>query len=965
MQTPKNSPKIGLYKSFPPELGVFTWVYYYMNYFNRNFIARLVFCTFTALQLLKVSAKADEAKNMEFFEKKVRPLLLEHCSKCHSSQEKKTKGGLDLDTRESTLQGGDTKAAIVPGKPTESLLIQSIGYNSDIKMPPKGKLSEQAIADLTEWVKMGAPDPRTKTAAKKNSNGNISNAADWWSFQPMKKDFPSLANLPKESNPIDYFILEKLKGAGIAPAKEASRTVLIRRLYLDLVGLPPTPEKILAFENDTSVNAYEKLVDELLQSPHFGERWARHWLDVVRFAQSSGGGRTAVFPDAWRYRDYVIQSFQKDKSFQNFIHEQIAGDLLEAKTNSEREANLVATGFLAMGPTNFERQDKKILEMDVVDEQLDTIGKAFMGMTIGCSRCHDHKFDPIPTKDYYSMAGIFKSTKTLIHDNVSRWVDRQLPMDPEDEKKLADHNNAIARLEQQIKASKGGKPSKAKILALADIEGIVVDDSQAKKVGNWTISTFKNHFIGEGYSHDDNADKGEKTICFTPEIKTTGKYDVYLAYVEGTNRAENVPVTIFHAEGEKVVHVNMQKAPDIEGRFIHLGQFKFENSGQGFVLVSNTGTKGHVVADAVQFLPTDQNNKIVKSKIATAETKSDVKQLEGQLKELKSKSPTKVVAMGVDEEKKIGDINICIRGNVHTPGAIAPRGFIQAVKVENPPKIPNNQSGRKEFAQWLGDSTNSLTHRVYVNRIWHWLFGSGLVRTTDNFGTTGETPSHPELLDFLTTEFIRNNYSTKKMIRLMVTSKTYRQSSENSSADIDTDNRLFGKMNRKRLEAEVIRDSMLSVSNRLDLTNGGANMPANLSTEYGYKFTDTRRSIYTPVFRNTLPELFEVFDFPDPNLVIGKRNVSTIAPQALYLMNNPFVIAESQAAAKELLQIPDFNDYQRAERMYLIVIGRHPTGLEKEKILKFLASDGKRSPQESWALLFQAMFSTLDFRYYH
>ena len=347
------------------------------------------------------------------------------------------------------------------------------------------------------------------------------------------------------------------------------------------------------------------------------------------------------------------------------------------------------------------------------------------------------------------------------------------------------------------------------------------------------------------------------------------------------------------------------------------------------------------------------------------ESKSDLKKLEDQLKELKSKSPAKVVAMGVEEEKKIGDINICIRGNVHTPGAIAPRGFIQAVKVQNPPKIPDSQSGRKEFAQWLGDSTNSLTHRVYVNRVWHWLFGSGLVRTTDNFGTTGEVPSHPELLDFLTTEFIRTNFSTKTLIRLLVTSNTYRQSSENASADIDIDNRFFGKMNRKRLEAEAIRDSILLASNRLDLTNGGANMPANLSTEYGYKFTDTRRSIYTPVFRNTLPELFEVFDFPDPNLVIGKRNVSTIAPQALYLMNNPFVIAESQAAAKELLKIADFNDYQRAERMYLVVLGRHPNDQEKEKILKFLASDGKRSSQESWALLFQAMFSTLDFRYYH
>lgn len=907
----------------------------------------------------------EDAKGVEFFEKKIRPLFLEHCSKCHSSQDNKVKGGLSLDTRESTLKGGDTKAAIVPGKPEESLLIQTLGYNGDIKMPPKGKLSDQAIADLTQWVKMGAPDPRTGNSAntaKKNSPGTQS---DWWSFQPVKAPrIPTPGNAAYSENPVDRFLLKKMEDAGITPAKEASRANLIRRLYYDLVGLPPSPEKILAFENNTSPGAYENLVDELLKSPQFGERWARHWLDIVRFAQSSGGGRTTVFPDAWRYRDYVISSFQEDKAYNRFLMEQIAGDLVEARSNREREANLVATGFLALGPTNFERQDKKILEMDVVDEQLDTIGKAFMGMTLGCVRCHDHKFDPIPISDYYALAGIFKSTRTLIHDNVSRWVDRPLPMEPEAEKALKESTEAIAKLEEQIKGQKKKKPGNAKkAVAVADLDGIVVDDIQAKKVGNWMSSTSRGTFIGEGYIHDENKDKGEKTVTFTPDIKVTGKYEVLLAYSEGNTRSPSVPVTIFHADGEKIVQVNMKKAPDIDDRFVSLGQYRFENSGQGFVIVSNMDTKGHVTVDAVQFLRVDDAPKVARSNPAATES-PDLKKLEDKLKELKAKAPPKVVAMAVEDEKKTADIRVCIRGNIHTPGELVKRGFLQAVKIKNPPQIPADQSGRMEFALWLGNTEHSLTYRVYVNRVWSWIFGSGIVRTVDNFGTTGETPSHPELLDYLVGEFTRNGFSTKKLIRLLVTSKAYRQASENPAANGDIDNRLFARMNRKRLEVEAIRDSILTVSSHLDGAMNGPNMPAGLSTEYGYKFTDRRRSIYTPVFRNTLPEIFEVFDFPDPNLIVGKRNVSTVAPQALYLMNNPFILSESQAAAEELLKLTDLSNDQRTERMYLLVIGRKPTESEVSRVNAFLNRPDAKSPQDSWSLLFQAMFSTLDFRYY-
>lgn len=915
---------------------------------------------------------AEEAKDLEFFEKKIRPALVENCIKCHSETDKKVKGGLALDSKEGIARGGETGPAIVPGKPELSLLVKVINYDGDMKMPPKGKLPPEVVADITKWVKMGAPDPRTnnKPSIAKQDKNNLM-GQNWWSFAPLGNfKVPQTNKISR--NEIDNFIISRLEKENLSPSPEASKMTLVRRLYFDLTGLPPTQEQIIEFLSDGDDNAYEKLVDNLLKSPHFGEKWGRHWFDIVRFSESSGGGRTAVFPDSWRYRDYVIQSFNKDKPLNRFILEQLAGDLLPAKDNQEQANNIIATSFLALGPTNFERQDKKILEMDVIDEQLDTLGKAFMGLTIGCARCHDHKFDPISTHDYYAMAGIFKSTKTLIHDNVSRWIDRRLPVDAETEKKINEHDTLVKLLENKIKELKktstkvdAGK----KIIDPKELDGIVLDDTKAKKVGPWTVSKFSNFFIGTGYLHDENKNKGEMTLSFTPDFPKAGKYEVLLAYQGGQTRANNVPVTIFHGDGETVVHVNMQKTPEVDGRFVSLGQFRFENSGQNFVMVSNMDTKGHVTVDALQFIPVgDTAVKTVKksTKEEPLETK-DLKKLENELKELKSKGPVKPVAMSVEDEKKPANINICIRGNIHTPGAVVPRGFISTVKVANPPKIPENASGRLEFAKWIGDDSNPLTARVYTNRTWSWLMGSGLVRTTDNFGNTGEKPSHPELLDFLTTAFIKDNWSTKKLIRMIVTSHTYRQVSEESdlSRQKDPENKSFSHMNRKRLEAESIRDAILMASGKLDLTMGGSNIIPGTTTEYGYKFTDSKRSVYTPVFRNNLPEIFEVFDFPDPNLVVGRRNVSTIAPQALFLMNNPFIIEKSNEAAIHLQKESDLSDTQKIEKIYFKVLGRPATPMEQSKVLAFLQDKSEKEKNHAWALVFQAMFSTLDFRYLH
>ena len=385
--------------------------------------------------------------------------------------------------------------------------------------------------------------------------------------------------------------------------------MLIRRVFYDLTGLPPTPAEVDAFAEDADPEAYEKLVDKLLASPRFGERWGRHWLDIARYGESVTL-RGFVFKEAWRYRDYVFDSFNGDVPYDRFLREQIAGDLLPARTSADRAGQLVATTYLMMGNTNLEEQDKKQLRMDVVDEQLDVIAKGLLAQTVTCARCHDHKFDPIPTKDYYALAGILRNTRTLEHANVSKWLEAPLPASSEMEAAIKKHEAAVAAVQEKIKAAKAKAPSAEQtakgVLALKDVPGIVVDDTKAQKVGEWKDSTFSGTYIGTGYTHDLDTGKGQKTITFQPELPASGRYEVWLAYSPGGNRAASVPVTVFSADGEKVLHIDMQKTPPIDGRFVSLGQFRCEKDGQSFVLISNEGTKGHVTADAVSFIPADK-----------------------------------------------------------------------------------------------------------------------------------------------------------------------------------------------------------------------------------------------------------------------------------------------------------------------------------------------------------------------
>jgi Protein of unknown function (DUF1553)/Protein of unknown function (DUF1549)/Planctomycete cytochrome C len=940
--------------------------------------ARSGFATVGLLAILfgPMPSKADEPEGISFFERKIRPVLVKECYSCHSSEAKRIKGGLRLDSKVGLLKGGDSGPALVPGKPDESRLIDALRYDG-IEMPPRSKLPDEIVADFEKWVNLGAPDPRDGKVTPVRTGIDIETGRQAWAYQqPKRHEPPTVTDVDWPRTDIDRFILAPLEARAIRPTGDADRASLVRRVHYDLVGLPPTPEVIASFVADTSPDAYEKLVDRLLASPRFGERWGRHWLDVARFAESLTL-RGFVMNQAWRYRDYVIDAFNADMPFDQFIREQIAGDLIPTANLADRRRQLIATTFLTLGNTNLEEQDKQQLVMDVVDEQLDTIGKAFLAQTIGCARCHDHKFDPIPTRDYYALAGILRNTRTLDHANVSRWLERPLPASPEQEAAIRQFDEKTASLEARIKSERGRMVAEGKTLALGsgaigtrDLPGIVVDDSKAKKVGDWKESRVVPTFIGAGYIHDDSSGKGEKTLTFQPDFPEAGKFEVWLAYTSGSNRSKAVPVTILSADGEKTVEVDMRAAPSIDGRFTSLGQYGFEKNGQGYVMISNEGTTGCVAVDAVVFLPIDASSTNNGPAQAKAEQQK-LREMEAELKRIKENGPKRDVVMTIAEEAEIGDARVHVRGSVHNLGELAPRGFLRVATYGDVPTFPNRESGRRELAEWLGGKANPLTARVIVNRAWHWLFGAGIVRTTDNFGTAGEPPSHGELLDDLAVRFMEDGWSIKSLVRRIVLSRTYRLSTADDPRAFaaDPENRLLWRMNRRRLDAESIRDTVLSVSGQLRFEMGGPTFPMGLIADYGFKKEETRRSVYAPVFRNALPELFEVFDFADPSMVVGRRDSSIIAPQALFLMNHPFVMAQARQAARRLLAEAGLDDEGRINRAYQLALGRPPTDSERRIGLGFISRastkdvDPAAGSEEAWASLFQAMFSSIDFRY--
>jgi hypothetical protein len=931
------------------------------------------------------------ASQLDFFETRIRPVLSKHCFSCHSAQAKSLKAGLLLDSREGIRRGGDTGTVVVPKDANQSLLLDALRYES-FEMPPKGKLADHVIADFEQWIREGAADPRDGKAATKQTIIDIEEGRSFWSFQPIRKPPPPRTdntNWPRSD--IDRFVLAKLESAGIPPNRDAESRTLVRRIYFDLHGLPPTAAQIREFLADNSATRLEDLVDRLLDSPRYGERWGRHWLDVVRFAESTGGGRTKILRDAWRYRDYVVEAFNRDRPYDQFVAEQIAGDLLPFESPEQRARQLTATSFLGLGPINYELQDKTLLTMEIVDEQLDTIGRAMLGMTIGCARCHDHKFDPIPTRDYYAMAGFFRSTKTVEHANVSNLILRALPVDAEWQKRLDQYAIARKTLESTLSKARKERDAAAKMLgvqgvSLTTLPGTVVDDLQAKSVGSWTPSTSIPGYLGSRYLFTEGSPSGDRQLVFAAEDLAAGEYEIRVSYTASSNRASNTLIEVTHSKGKAKRRIDQKKKPPIDGTFISLGRFQSTTATPISVTISNKDADGVVIADTVQFLPVDVpeapaadsalTSSVDSVVLAARETarrelqqmEAAVTTVEAELKKLTKQAPKSAPkVISVKDQENVEDCRLHIRGSVKNLGEVIPRGFLQVATYGAMPTIAKDQSGRVDLASWITSPANPLTARVISNRVWLHLFGQGIVRTPDNFGTVGQPPSHPELLDHLAHHLIADQWSIKRLIRRIVLSRVYQLDSEyqTAAAAVDPENRLLWRANRRRLEAEAIRDSILAVAGQLDLKVGGSLIKPSVSSEFGYRFTSHRRSVYVPVFRNALHELFEVFDFANPNLVSGQRDTSTLPTQALYLMNSPFVMDQATAAAKLLLAHPGDLD-SRIHLAYERSLGRPPSAVEFELAQAYLnlpMDVAMEVKTEQWARFQQTLFSCLDFRY--
>jgi len=945
------------------------------------------FCVF-GLALAQPQNAGDSSSQIVFFETHIRPAFIEHCQECHSTKTEAS-GGLLLDSRAGWELGGDSGPSIVPGQATESRFLTAISYTDpNLQMPPDGKLPQDVYDAFATWINAGAFDPRkaAEPPIRAQTGLPVERAKEHWAYRDLSDIELPPHHVAGVTSPIDLFINHRLHEAGLEASPPADRSAIVRRLAFDLTGLPPTEFELPANPSSAPLHEdhYRVLVDRLLESPHFGETFARNWMDVARYAESITL-RGFVLPEAWRYRDYLIQAFTEDRPFNQMICEQVAGDLMDANDLQQRHMQLTATAFLAMGNTNLEQQDKKQLEMDYVDEQLEVIGRAFLGQTIGCARCHDHKFDPIPTREYYALAGIMRSAVALRHANLSRWIEQPLPLTEADEKHFTQLSDQLADASQRI-ASLTKKTNQKVVeenrqIPVAKLPGVIVDSSEAKLVGEWTQSASVGRFIGDGYIHDGDTEKGKKTATFEPQRLTPGQYQVRLAYSASSNRASEVNVRVFSADGEATVLIDQREVPADDALWVSLGEYRFEKNGQAFVLVNNEGSDGHVIVDAVQFLPlsekrvtpiaeevakaADDNDSRI-SQQRQAVLKKELKELESQRKNLEETLTQRPQYLTIIEEASPMDLPIHIRGDVHNLGERVPRGFLTAINESYSPKIDEHSSGRLQMAHWIASDRNPLTARVYANRIWYWLMGQGLVPSLNNFGTTGMAPTHPELLDWLAGELIRSGWSTKHLVRQIVLTDAYRRritQADKRQAQVDPANQLYWRGHSRRLTAESLRDSMLQVSGELDLTMGGSLIRPGTKADYGYLHQSTRRSLYQPLFRNSLPQLFEAFDFADSSVPVGQRSRSTVATQALVLLNHPWVTERAATAASRYRE--KFGDDANGmfSEVYRHCFYRSPTDDELTVCLQFMQKSKSAADADPLSLLIHSLFASLDFRY--
>ncbi len=781
----------------------------------------------TAAGLAQAAAPVD---GLELFEKSIRPALVEHCYECHSAQGGKAKGGLLLDSKQGWVKGGDSGPAIVPGKPDASALIKAIRYHDEAtQMPPKkGPIPDATIKAFEQWVKLGAPDPRSGGASAAHVGPfNFEEERQFWSYQPVKNPAPpKVKNSRWVQTPVDNFILAKLEEKGLTPAKPADKRTLIRRATFDLTGLPPTPEEIEAFEKDKSSKAFERLIERLLASPAYGERWGRHWLDVVRYADTAGCNSDFPVPPAYKYRNWVIDAINTDKPYDQFLREQIAGDLLQAKSIEEQNRNIIATGYLGMSRRFASQTNEFYLTLD---DSIDNLGKGLMGLTLSCARCHDHKYDAVTAKDYFALYGILKSS-TYTFPGV------EVVPNPRD-------------------------------------------------------------YIPLG----------------TPEQKAEWKaYEV--------------------------------KLNDLDAEYNKLSAL----------------TRGTRAA----------TNDVAKIRARMADIRKE-------RDELKANPPKVELAYGV-QEGFAADTKLMIKGEPGRLGDVVPRGFLQVLGGKQLPKEEKG-SGRKELAEWIVDPANPLTHRVMANRIWLWHFGKGLSQTPNDFGKRGKAPTHPELLDYLTTRFIQSGWSLKAMHRLIMLSSTYQMSSEDDAADAakDVANDYLWRFDRRRLSAEEIRDTLLVLGESLDRTPGGEH-PFPPRTKWSYtqhtpfvdSYPTTKRSVYMMQQRIRKHPFFETWDGADPNASTGARPISITPIQALFQMNDALVHEQAAKFAQRVWNSGK-KDADRIQNAFLLAYGRPATRDEVKAGEEYLgavslALKESGTPVEkmldaAWASYTRVLFSSNEF----
>lgn len=943
--------------------------------FRNLFVCRL-FSTFLVIGPLVTDVRSSDSVPKEehqakFFEEQVRPVLVDHCQKCHGPT--KQEGGLRLDSRESVLKGGDSGPSIEPGNVDKSLLISAIRRVGDFHMPPDKPLAPAQVETLTKWVMDGAhwPGKAAAIASATSPEAFAKARREHWSLQPVRSPQPPLVKQSRwPLNPVDQFILAKLESAGLSPNPRADKSALLRRITLDLIGLPPTYAEIQSFEADDSAEAYLKVVDRLLSSPHYGERWGRHWLDVARYSDTKGYVffEDGSFPWAWTYRDYVIEAFNADLPYDRFLQEQLAADRLAL---GDHRRPLRALGFLTLGGRFMNNPH------DIIDDRIDVVTRGLLGLTTTCARCHDHKFDPIPTADYYSLYGVFASSFEPI---VPALYDP--PPATEDYRKF----------EAELRSRE------AKLLKFVnDKQGEVVNGTRSR-VGEYLMAV---HAMKGQPKTDDFmllADSGDVNP------KMLRRWQIYLDQLSKSSHrvlavwqvCVNLPAEDFANLALAAINKLASETDRAKGlnalvakSFQEKPPLKLSDVADRYgELVKNIDlewqTLKQTAAAANQPIPNslpDPDREEIRQVVYGPDAPTNVpvsvigdldllpdRASQGTLRELRKAIETfrsagpaaPPRAMSLEDIPQPVEPRIFRRGNPNQQGETVSRHFLQVLS-DDQVKPFKTGSGRLELAQAITDRNNPLTARVFVNRVWLQHFGAGLVRTPSDFGLRSDPPSHPELLDYLAAQFMDRGWSIKELHRLIVLSATYQQASaeQPEAVKVDPENRLLWRMNRRRLDLEALHDAFLLTSGKLDRSVGGPsiNMLATPAVP--------RRTTYASIDRLALPSLLRTFDFPSPDTTNPQRDNTTVAPQALFLMNHAFPLEMAQLLIRrvEWKSAPDFTS--RLERTFEIVLARNPTEEERQwASTLFLKADGQiEETPAKWTLLAHALLLTNEFAF--